>query len=309
MSGWSLLVISLSLLFGGVLLGSTLLALTYTILTYSHWLKDRRSRGYIPEPAPSDDLLQIQWAGINEWISSTALFALHPLGAVEPRNPLPQPVERRRPILLIHGFAQARSNFWFLRPRLAAVGLGPFYSLNLRTKEGDLVHHSRVLSEFIDRVREATGAEQVDVVAHSMGGLVARLAESMGSQRRIRRLVTLGTPHRGTQMAYLAPGESAWDMRLDSQLLQSLPKPPRDLIVAISSSHDNVVVPPENARIGPLGRDLEVEGVGHLSLLTDAKVAMQVARALGEDIRRAADVMEKLSADDGRIAVQPRSVL
>ncbi len=44
-----------------------------------------------------------------------------------------------------------------------------------------------------------TGHQQVDIVAHSMGGLVAKwfLSQS-GNEKRVRRLITIGTPHLGT---------------------------------------------------------------------------------------------------------------
>lgn len=41
-------------------------------------------------------------------------------------------------------------------------------------------------------------ASDVSIVAHSMGGLVARIALQAEGGARVRRLVTLGTPHRGS---------------------------------------------------------------------------------------------------------------
>jgi len=43
---------------------------------------------------------------------------------------------------------------------------------------------------------EATGAEKVNIVAHSMGGLVARAAIAYyGAGNKVDKLMTLGTPH------------------------------------------------------------------------------------------------------------------
>jgi pimeloyl-ACP methyl ester carboxylesterase len=41
-------------------------------------------------------------------------------------------------------------------------------------------------------------AREINVVAHSMGGLLARVALRSESGRRVRRLITLGTPHEGS---------------------------------------------------------------------------------------------------------------
>lgn len=69
--------------------------------------------------------------------------------------------------------------------------------------------HSNVLSAWelkkkIDAVQEACGCAKVDIVAHSMGGLVTRYyatREWYGDD--IDQLVFLGTPHRGAPKAYL----------------------------------------------------------------------------------------------------------
>jgi lecithin:cholesterol acyltransferase len=54
------------------------------------------------------------------------------------------------------------------------------------------------LLEEIDAVRAQTGAERVDVLAHSQGGLVTRVALSLPqSVGTVRRVLTLGTPYYG----------------------------------------------------------------------------------------------------------------
>ncbi|MFT3693532.1 MAG: hypothetical protein QM831_10365 [Kofleriaceae bacterium] len=52
---------------------------------------------------------------------------------------------------------------------------------------------------------ESLGHARVDLIAHSMGGLDARYAIThMGLGTRVRSLVTVGTPHRGSPIADLA---------------------------------------------------------------------------------------------------------
>ncbi|MDB4953030.1 MAG: Protein of unknown function hydrolase domain protein [Myxococcales bacterium] len=52
---------------------------------------------------------------------------------------------------------------------------------------------------------EALPHERVDIIAHSLGGLDARYAlAKLGLSKRVRALVTIGTPHRGTPIADLA---------------------------------------------------------------------------------------------------------
>jgi pimeloyl-ACP methyl ester carboxylesterase len=57
-------------------------------------------------------------------------------------------------------------------------------------------HNARKLHEELNR--ELPG-QTVDVVAHSFGGLVARyFIQNLGGANRVRHLITMGTPHRGS---------------------------------------------------------------------------------------------------------------
>ncbi|MEU9733340.1 hypothetical protein [Streptomyces sp. NPDC048002] len=101
------------------------------------------------------------------------------------------------------------------------------------------VHAHRLAKEIdahLRAFRERTGAAraQVVIVAHSMGGLIARYyLEVLGGWRDCRALITLGTPHRGSPRALDAlanghrhlPGVAALTRRLPSvhQLLPVYP--------------------------------------------------------------------------------------
>jgi len=61
------------------------------------------------------------------------------------------------------------------------------------------------LHELIDVVRERTGSDQVHIVAHSMGGLVAREYIGIFGDDKVATLVTVNTPHQG-----LTPNIQRW---------------------------------------------------------------------------------------------------
>jgi pimeloyl-ACP methyl ester carboxylesterase len=70
------------------------------------------------------------------------------------------------------------------------------------------------LIPWIDRACSRSGHAKVDLVAHSMGGLVSRsYIQSVGYRGDVEQLVTLGTPHRGAPEAYYpwGGGELRWD--------------------------------------------------------------------------------------------------
>jgi pimeloyl-ACP methyl ester carboxylesterase len=57
-------------------------------------------------------------------------------------------------------------------------------------------HNAHKLQERIDA---EFGGETVDIIAHSFGGLVARYyIQKLGGENRVRQLITMGTPHRGS---------------------------------------------------------------------------------------------------------------
>ena len=57
---------------------------------------------------------------------------------------------------------------------------------------------AELLNKKINRIMLDTGAEQVDIVAHSMGGIVTKtLIKDYGSVK-INKVVFLGTPHLGS---------------------------------------------------------------------------------------------------------------
>jgi len=94
------------------------------------------------------------------------------------------------------------------------------------------------LRQRISEVKQNQDSEYVDLVGHSMGGLVARAyVQSNEYQNDVAHLVTLGSPHRGAAKAYpyweggnrYQSGEDElWQMGLD--LIISYFKPPSPLV-------------------------------------------------------------------------------
>ncbi len=154
------------------------------------------------------------------------------------------------PVVLVHGILGDATNFAILRRRLARHGMRRFSSFVYRPR----LDYQRLAARFGEHVASVcrdTGATQVDVVGHSLGGLVARYFVQTGGARSVRRLVTLGTP-------YLAN-----------------PNPPQEL--AIFAAHDVLVPPPaDRAR----RRTHVIDACGHLGLLTDTRATAVVARYL-----------------------------
>lgn len=141
-----------------------------------------------------------------------------PVCHAEPLGPEPRGVQAHYPIILTHGFNAGREGSWsFNNVEEALVADGhTVYSAEVPAFASS-ADRARVLATQIDDVLEQTGAEKVNIVAHSMGGLDSRYAISgLGYGDRVASLTTISSPHRGSAVADVAlkliPGESPADV-------------------------------------------------------------------------------------------------
>jgi pimeloyl-ACP methyl ester carboxylesterase len=208
----------------------------------------------------------------------------------------PRPAPEVPPVVLLHGFGTSSRVLEPLARHLERRLRRPV--LRLELGEGPLPLHlgdvrasaSRVQREIERRAVEA-GFPYVDVVGHSLGGLVATyLLKALDRGRRVRRVVTLGAPHRGTPLAILgalllgAFSRALWQMIPRSPLLRELDRlsvPERCELVALASDADGVV-PPGFASVRPALRQetTRVAGLGHLDFLISRSAFRLVQGAL-----------------------------
>ena len=66
-----------------------------------------------------------------------------------------------------------------------------------RLKVSDIQEYAQNVNRSISRIQECTGAEKVDIIAHSMGGIVVRYYLQNIDDSSVRKFVMLGTPNRG----------------------------------------------------------------------------------------------------------------
>lgn len=190
------------------------------------------------------------------------------------------------PIVLVHGYMQNRVGFLGLARALRKRGLGPIYAINYPWF-ASLAGNAKRLDRFIARVCEETHKDSVDLVCHSMGGLVAMEMlrdEARKDALKVRRVVTIATPHAGVMWKGPMIGIGATNLRRGSKLLEahatySIAVP----CLSIYSTHDNIVHPKETSSLVKRGgKDFEVEGPTHLAILFNPIVLREVGAFLGE---------------------------
>ena len=172
----------------------------------------------------------------------------------------------QRPLLLLHGFFATRRTLEVLERRFRRDGYCAF-SLNL----GGIARtfNTRGIDDLADLVRAKVerlyqrhpGLGPLTVVGHSKGGLIgAHYVKRLGGHERVRTLVTLGTPHGGTPVAYAALplgllARSLWQITPRSPFLKRLQAgewPARVRLVSVYSRGDRVT-PYPSALLDPRG--------------------------------------------------------
>lgn len=238
---------------------------------------------------------------VREAAARTWFVFLWPLswfgGALEPGS-VPAGKERRSPpIMLVPGYGHRRTSMRYLQKFLVARGFRWVWPIDHVSRNATLAQRAEHLGRKIAEIQQITGAEQVDIVAFSTGGLVAAwYCKRMSGGRNVRRLVTLGTPWRGTKLAVFARGPGAAELMYGAHMLDDL-APPGVSAVSIWSPDDPIVVPTTSAT--PDGvESVCIEAAGHVELLVSARAFRAVFAALQHaPIRTQPEAMPPLPSD------------
>ncbi len=224
---------------------------------------------------------------VRRHVAHLPLAGLSYLAAAdEPLAALPD--DGHRPLLFVHGLGGHRGNFGLLRGLLGLSGRSRSWALGLGDRP--LPEMAAAVQGAIAQLVQLCGLPeggQLDVVAHSMGGLVARLALlDPSTSARVGTLVTLGTPHGGTQAARFGATAHVLQLRPDSETIQRLaaqlpwrgpPTQPR--LVCLWSESDVLLLPSSTARVEG-AESVELHGFTHYSYLIHPRAAAAVLAAL-----------------------------
>jgi pimeloyl-ACP methyl ester carboxylesterase len=215
------------------------------------------------------------WAVLTQPLLPLYYFRGHFMGGEGPGDP----------IVFVHGYFQNRVNFVGLARAIRAAANAPMFGFNypwiFRVER-----NAARLARFVEKVCARTGRPHVTLVAHSLGGLVAlEYMHTEEGAQRVRRCVTIASPHAGVRWRGPMLGEVAEQMRFGCNFLRD--RAGRTIAVptlSIFSSHDNLVHPPETSALATRGgKDRLVADVGHLAILFDSTVSREVVGFLREE--------------------------
>jgi triacylglycerol lipase len=175
------------------------------------------------------------------------------------RGPAAGPV-----IVLQHGFMH-NGGVWFFTARalerrgyrVFAIDQPLFAPIDWMAER---LHHT------IERAVRQGGEGQITLIAHSMGGLVSRAYLRKFGDARVRRLISLGSPHHGTWHAQLAAGTNGGQMRHGNAWLAALNETAVTVpFVSMYSLHDTIISPQDSSRM-PEAENVELYGIGHVAM-------------------------------------------
>lgn len=159
------------------------------------------------------------------WVTLWGFAQLHVCGGL---HAAPIAMDSGRPanggrwVVLVHGINDSARSMRWMQRALEADGRN-VRAVSLKPNDASVPFEelARQLDGFV--ASNIPAGEKYDLVAFSMGGLVARYyIQKMGGGARVGRLVTISTPNHGTEWAWLSGRAGIKEMRPGSAMLREL---------------------------------------------------------------------------------------
>ena len=211
----------------------------------------------------------------GEFWASVLIFVLRQPWTAETPHILPATgTTAQIPIVLVHGYVCNHRVWDTLAQGLRAQG-HTVLAVNLEPLFTSIDKYVMPIEIAVMELCQQTGASQVALVGHSMGGLAIRSWMRACGVERVARVVTLGTPHAGTQ---IAPGtrtpngkQMGWQSAWLAELAASETDSVRSRMSIAITAQDNIVYP-QRAQVMTGVETRVFDGMGHLQMCVDRSV-------------------------------------
>lgn len=248
------------------------------ILGVEFMLLHRANKGGATAPAGVTTLLKA-WCG--EVASAARVFFWHqPFRSNSVPDHRPASRSGCAGVVFVHGFACNRGIWTPWLRRLRALDV-PFVAVNLEPVFTGIDDYVATLDAAVRRIADVTGRAPV-IVAHSMGGLAVRAwLDTRGAGEQAQHVITIGTPHHGTELARFAIAPNARQMRRQSAWLRALARrEPEGRFASFTcyySDCDNIVMPAATATLS--GADnRQLHGVAHIRMAADERIFQDILK-------------------------------
>jgi len=188
------------------------------------------------------------------------------------------------PVVLIPGWMDAAGKMEAMAKFLRKKGFSPLI-VSPQPSDGSVPIETLAIQALAE-IEAQIGAEAAfDYVGFSMGGLIGRvIVHWLDGKKRIRRFVTISTPHQGIFIAQLSWQPALRQMRMGGPFIAALNQHLGDFaeipFLSIWTPFDLMVMPPESSVL-PVGESLKVLNPAHVLMVYDPRVQQAVADFLG----------------------------
>ena len=161
-------------------------------------------------------------------LATLGLFAPPIYGQNQSERQQQQTEEKPLPVLLVHGYAEdAVWKKW--EDMLRKDGI-QFFTVTFKDSDdkcGSAKQHAIELEKMVQDIKEQSGAQKINIVGHSKGGLDARVFLDITDTKDVANLIMIGTPNAGSPVAetndVCAP--AVYDLRLGANATKAVINP------------------------------------------------------------------------------------
>ena len=194
------------------------------------------------------------------------------------------PSSSQPPVLFVHGIDDTAAIFDVMRARLERDGLNT-HALTM-TPPGGQTRLEVLAGQLEQFIIQHLDGQTFDLVGFSMGGLICRYyLQRMNGLARVRRLITLCSPHNGTFVAFMCNRPACLQMRPGSGFLNDLNRDADTLntvgFTSVYTPTDLMILPASSSRL-PAARNLAVLVPFHGLVVRDPRMIQVVQRLLLE---------------------------
>jgi len=202
------------------------------------------------------------------------------------------------PVLMVHGYFLPGGATWLvLKNRLIAAGWPKDYVMNpsFDNVVGCNPEHAQKIAQWVNELKAKTGADKVNLVAHSMGALDVRYyIKYLCGYKNVNKVVNIAGANHGTTVAcvdMLSCGASEMCRKSDDwkgndflRNINACDETPGDILyTSIWSPSDEIIRPPESSILdGAENIKIHTKLVGHGRILTISETGDLVIKALKE---------------------------
>ena len=190
------------------------------------------------------------------------------------------------PILFVHGWNSSGSVWTTMIERFKADGYtdAELTNWSYNTSQSNKTTANEI-AQLVAQIKTRTGAAQVDIISHSMGGLSSRWYAKFvaGGQTDLDDWVSLGGPNHGTDTANWCFSTACSEMRIGSSFLADLnggDESPGSVNYLTWWSPCDTIINPDSSVSVAGARNTQTACLGHSDLYLDAAVYAQVRDAI-----------------------------